>query len=145
MRRTLPALAVLLSLASPVAGADASGADEVRKAEIAFARTMADRDHEAFVSFLAPDAVFLGDDGTPLRGAKAIAEGWKPRFEAETAPFSWEPQTVQVAASGTLAISTGPVRDPSGAEIGRFVSTWRREKDGSWKVVLDTGCGCGRE
>jgi ketosteroid isomerase-like protein len=32
------------------------------------------------------------------------------------------------------------VRDPDGRQIGTFNSVWRREADGSWKVVFDKGC-----
>ena len=45
--------------------------------------------------------------------------------------------------SGTLALSTGPVFAPDGKRVGQFNSTWRRGKDGRWKVVLDNGCQCG--
>ena len=60
-------LTVLLSLPGIVLGDDeAEGTDRATglcAAEEAFARTMADRDHEAFVSFLAVDAVFFGRHG----------------------------------------------------------------------------------
>ena len=35
--------------------------EQVRAAERAFAKTMADRDHAAFISFLADEAVFFGN------------------------------------------------------------------------------------
>jgi ketosteroid isomerase-like protein len=111
----------------------------VRDRERAFARTMADRNHEAFVTFLADEAVFVGQKQA-FRGKAAVAEGWRRLFDGPQAPFSWEPERVEVVESGTLALSSGPVRDPSGARIGTFNSVWRREADGSWKIVLDNGC-----
>ena len=111
---------------------------EVRATEEAFARTMAERDHTGFVSFLSEDVVFLGQ--RVLRGRDAVAEGWKPYYDAPAAPFSWKPERVVVVASGALALSTGPVFDPEGERVGTFVSTWRREPDGRWRIVLDTGC-----
>jgi len=47
---------------------------------------------------------------------------------------------VEVLDSGTLALSTGPVHDPGGKRIGTFSSIWRREADGSWRIVFDKGC-----
>lgn len=113
-------------------------AGRVRAREAAFARTMADRDASAFASFVSEEAVFLGT--TVLRGREAVVEGWARYFQGEAAPFSWEPERVEVLDSGHLAISTGPVRDPEGRRVGTYNSTWRLEPDGEWRVVLDSGC-----
>lgn len=110
----------------------------VRSREEAFARTMAERDHTAFVSFLSEEAIFCGR--TVLRGKAAVAEGWRPFFAGADAPFSWAPDRVEVVASGTLALSSGPVFDRTGRRIGTFTSTWRKEADGVWRIVLDSGC-----
>jgi hypothetical protein len=69
-----------------------------------------------------------------------VAEGWKAYFEGPRAPFSWDPERVEVIDSGTLAVSSGPVRDPEGLRVGTFNSTWRLEPDGQWRVVIDIGC-----
>jgi ketosteroid isomerase-like protein len=112
--------------------------EQVRAAEIAFAKSMADRDHAAFSSFLAEEAIFVGSDRV-LRGAKEVAAGWKRFFDGPQAPFSWKPEQIQVLDSGTLALSSGPVFDPSGKRIGTFNSIWRRER-GKWKIAIDHGC-----
>lgn len=112
---------------------------QVTEAERGFAKTMADRDHQAFSSFLADEAVFLGETRT-RRGKQQVAEGWKPFFEGAQAPFSWEPERVEVLDSGTLALSTGPVHDPQGQRVGTFSSIWRREADGRWRIIFDKGC-----
>src|SRR5947207_3421176 len=96
---------------------------QVTDTELAFARTMTERNHAAFASFIADEAVFLMG-GKPLRGKAAIADYWK-RFYAEAkAPFSWKPDHVQVLESGGLASSAGPVHDPEGKLFARFYSTW---------------------
>jgi ketosteroid isomerase-like protein len=101
---------------------------------------MADRDHAAFVSFLSEETIFFsGPQGAALRGRQAVADRWKAFYEGPTAPFSWEPEQVEVLASGALAFSGGPVYGPDKKRIGTFNSVWRREKDG-WKIVLDIGC-----
>ncbi len=111
----------------------------MRAAEIAFAATMAARDHAAFTTFIAGEALFFGRQGV-LRGKDAVAAGWQPFFAGEKAPFSWAPEIVEVLDSGMLALSSGPVRDPDGKQIATFNSIWRREADGQWKVVFDKGC-----
>jgi ketosteroid isomerase-like protein len=111
---------------------------QVADTERAFARSMAERDHAAFSAHLAEPAVFFS--GTQvLNGKTAVAAGWKRFFEAKEAPFSWAPDQVVVLADGTLAHSTGPVRDPSGKPIARFNSVWRLEAPGVWRIVFDKG------
>lgn len=129
------------ALLAPGSGAQSAPglADQVRAAERAFAKTMADRDHVAFVAHVAEEAIFFGNRHV-MRGRAAVAEGWKPLFGGPTAPFSWEPERVEVLESGTLGYSSGPVRDPQGKIIGTYNSVWRREADGKWKVIFDCGC-----
>jgi ketosteroid isomerase-like protein len=102
-------------------------------------RQVDDRDASAFASFLAAETVFVSE-GKATRGAAQVAAAWKRFFDGPRAPFSWEPETVEVLDSGTLALSSGPVRDPSGKRIGTFNSVWRRDANGQWKIVLDNGC-----
>jgi ketosteroid isomerase-like protein len=101
-----------MSLSSfAVQGQVDGSAAEVEAREIAFAKTMADRDLDAFLSFVSPEAVFFnGND--PLRGRDAIERGWARFFEGPDAPFSWHPDVVQVLESGRLALSSGPRSRP---------------------------------
>jgi ketosteroid isomerase-like protein len=73
-----------------------------------------------------------------------VVEHWARFYQSPQAPFSWEPDLVTVQSDGRLAISTGPVHDAQGKRIVRFISVWRREADGSWKVILDAGVSAGR-
>ena len=112
--------------------------EQVFAAERAFARTMADRDHAAFGRYVAEDTIFYAGP-TPLRGRAAVMDGWKRFYEQPKAPFSWEPDQVEVLASGELAHSSGPVRNPEGKVVARFNSVWRQEAPGVWRVVFDRG------
>lgn len=118
--------------------ASGNAASEVKAREIAFAKTMADRDFDTFLTFISPEAVFFNGN-EPLRGHEAISKAWAPFFEGEEAPFSWHPDVVEVLDSGSLALSSGPVKRPSGETAGRFNSVWRKDKDGQWRVVFDKG------
>jgi ketosteroid isomerase-like protein len=112
---------------------------EVWDTETAFAKTMAARDHAAFVSFLSPETIFQGGAG-PLRGRESVAAAWKRFYEGPRAPFSWAPDRAVVLDSGTLASTSGPVFDPSGKRTGTFNSVWRKDADGKWRVIFDSGC-----
>lgn len=106
--------------------------------ERAFARTMADRDSVAFATFLSDEAVFYSGE-RPVRGRAAVLAEWHPFFAGPDAPFSWEPDHVEVLDSGSLALSSGPVYDADSRLVGRFNSIWRREPSGEWRVVFDKG------
>jgi ketosteroid isomerase-like protein len=119
---------------------------QVFATERAFARTMANRDHAAFTTFLSDEAIFITRAG-PQRGKAQVAAGWKRFFESKEAPFNWEPEKVEVLDSGTLALSTGPVFDPAGKRAATFTSVWRLEAPATWRIVLDKGddfCDCSR-
>lgn len=111
---------------------------QVENTERAFAATMADRDFDAFTTFLSDEAIFFSGE-KPLTGKQQIADAWKPFFQEPGAPFSWEPQTVVVLESGTLALSSGPVLDPGGKHVGTFNSIWQRTPDGQWQIIFDKG------
>jgi len=111
---------------------------EVWDTEIGFARSMAERDFAAFGRYLSEHAVFWSGSKA-LHGKAAVLAAWKRFYEGPRAPFSWAPDEVVVLGSGTLALSTGPVRDPAGQVVARFRSVWRREADGRWLIVLDRG------
>ncbi len=129
--------------ARAAAGASATGASDadleqqVLDVETAFAKTMADRDYEAFSSFLSEEAIFLS--AATARGRDQVAAQWQRFFEAPAAPFSWQPKKVEVLDSGTLALSTGPVHDPAGNLVSRFTSIWRQEAPGEWRIIFDKG------
>lgn len=110
---------------------------EVRAAECAFAQSMADRDLTAFARHVADDTVFFAPG--MRRGKAAVLEGWKRWFEGPQAPFSWAPEQVEVLQDGSLAYSTGLVRDSQGRAVSRFASVWRRSAQGAWQVVFDHG------
>jgi ketosteroid isomerase-like protein len=142
--RWIAALAACLLLAScAVTGHRAlskgeAARREVRAVETAFAKTMADRDLQAFGTFLADETVFFSGP-KPLHGKQAVIAFWSRFYAQPTAPFAWRPEEVEVLEGGTLALSSGPVFDPQGKLIARFTSIWRQESPGVWKIVFDKG------
>ena len=138
--RIIAFVAILLAVGS-TARTQVESADlqsQVEKVEQAFAKTMADRDHAAFESFLSEEAVFLAGT-TVQRGRQAVAARWKTFFVESEPPFSWEPETVSVLESGKLAISTGPVWNAAGKRTSTYTSIWRQEEPGVWRIIFDKG------
>lgn len=135
-------VALVAGCASPAPQA-ADAVAQVRAAETAFAKSMADRDFSAFSALVADDAVFI-NGGQPLRGKPAVLAFWKKFFDGPAAPFAWKPEIVEV--SGALGYTEGPVSTPDGKVFAKFWSTWRRDPGtGAWRVAFDNGqrvCDC---
>ena len=119
---------------------------QVADTERAFAKTMADRDHAAFVSFLSDETIFFSG-AKALRGKQQVADAWKRFYDGPVPPFSWQPEIVEVLDSGTLALSSGPVHNPQGKLVATFTSIWRLEAPGTWRILFDKGndvCDCAK-
>jgi ketosteroid isomerase-like protein len=134
----LGSILLLACLGNALAQEGDSLSQQVADTERAFAQTMAERDFEAFQAFLSDEAIFFAGPA-PLRGKIEVSDAWFPYFSDEAPPFSWEPETVVVLDSGTLALSSGPVLDSSGNRVATFNSVWRLEADGHWKIIFDKG------
>ena len=137
-RMMLTAALASAALALPASAAPESAKDQVWAAETAFAKTMADRDLAAFGNFVSDEAVFFSGPKA-LRGKATVVAEWTAFYKDKDAPFSWAPDQVEVLDSGTLALSTGIVLDPTGKPVARFNSIWRLEGPNQWRVVFDKG------
>jgi len=107
-------------------------------AERAFAK-MAETSsmRDAFLANLADGAIVFNPGPTDGR---ALHES-RP---ASDVLLAWEPAYAEIAASGDFGFTTGPweySRDRSSAPVafGHFVSVWKKQADGAWKVALDVG------
>jgi len=99
---------------------------------------------EAFVSYAADSAMILRDNMLPIVGQNAIGDLWANTPNG--AQLVWEPDFADIAASGELGYTIGhwtySVTDSSGAtqsSKGRYVTIWKKQADGNWKYVFDSG------
>ncbi len=95
----------------------------------------------AWVEAFAEDGAVLPADGPVTRGRRSIEELFGPAFADPEFRFDWAPLGADVAESGDLAVTYGEYRTRvGGADIsGRYVTVWKRQADGSWKIALDIG------
>ncbi len=152
MRERVSSAAVLVLLASaavlaahePTAPDLESAKRAIRIADLELAKAVGDRNLEHFVALVGDDAVFFGRDIS--RGKEAVAKAWLPLFTDPNVFLKWHPNEVQVSSSGDLGYSIGSYermsKDPQGkptSATGSYVSIWRKQPDGKWKIVLDIG------
>ena len=119
----------------------ASARDSLAAAELAFAKYSVDHGmRAAFIEYFADDGVnFAPDPGNTRARFRARPEAIEPFV------LDWHPAIAAVARAGDLGFTTGPytitgrapaVREPA---QGMFFSVWRRQPEGSWKVIVDGG------
>jgi ketosteroid isomerase-like protein len=110
--------------------------------EARFAKATADGGGKAFATWFAEDAVSLSNGQAPVHGRENIAKQatWLPKDYQ----LVWTPTEAVMSAAGDMGYTWGHYegrsRDTDGntrVTTGRYMTIWRKEPDGSWKVVLD--------
>jgi ketosteroid isomerase-like protein len=140
---------VIAALSSPGRADDFDRAvriDEVRRAELAFAATVAEDRPRVFAAMLDDAAVFVSGSAV-TRGKEAIVAAWQGFFGPDRPRMTWQPEIVEISADGELGFTRGPWRLRGVGEDGKpferggvFNSVWQRQQDGGWKIVFDAGC-----
>ena len=94
---------------------------------------------EAFASHLAAEANFYAPGAPAHRGAEAFRRAFGELSKIPGFSLSWIADKAEVSSSGDLGYSTGTYTATFGdtTDKGKYVTIWRRQSDGSWKVVED--------
>ena len=103
---------------------------------------------DRYVSFYADDAVLLGARaGAPIvTGRAAIREFMRIFLSMPDFSLSFETSQVKVSRAGDFAYIYGTNKvtlvDPTGKKMkdsGKYLTVYRKQSDGTWKVVADMG------
>jgi ketosteroid isomerase-like protein len=148
MKKLFLVLATVLVLAAvgcaPQVDIDAERA-AVLEAFVEAKQAAAAKDTESFVSFFANGASRFPPNAPRVTGNDAIREFVSEWFAAPGLAFSFpEPGSAEVSSAGDLGYTTGSyegtVNDAEGNPVtsrGKIVVIWKKQSDGTWKVVLD--------
>ena len=97
--------------------------------------------YEALRAYKADDVMFFRD--RPVTDSAEINKMLSRNFPGTV---TWEPMFCDVSASGDLGYTYGParfvVKDSAGQETvmkSYYMTIWKKQADGSWKYVMDTG------
>lgn len=97
----------------------------------------------AFGTCMADDVIIYRPSADPFRGRAAALPLYPDRTDII---LEWEPFLADVSSAGDLGYTLGAytltVPTPDGGQSvskGHYVSIWKRQADGSWKFVFDTG------
>jgi ketosteroid isomerase-like protein len=116
---------------------------ELVNTERAFAKLAVERGvRESFITYFADDGI--GFNPHPHKVKETLSKSPAP---ARRSPLvlNWAPVYGDIARAGDLGWNTGPtvVEDTSPEKKptrhGMFFSVWKKQSDGTWRVVLDLG------
>jgi len=95
----------------------------------------------AFAAYFAEDSVLLPHNGNPVMGRDAIV-----KYLGEGYTLLWKPLRAEVSKSGDMGYTYGTAEtrwtDKDGKpqiRYGKYMTVWKKQRDGSWKVILDMG------
>jgi ketosteroid isomerase-like protein len=112
--------------------------------ERAFAKATAERGVDGWMEFMAPNAVELSDE--PLVGLDQIRAGMSKQFQRPGFKLTWAPTKAEFLGQGDVGFAVGRYEMRLTGEDGKpvvrhgtYLTTWQKQKDGTWKVVSDIG------
>lgn len=118
---------------------------ELLEFDAAFSRLSVEQGaNKAFLAYISDDCVLLRPNKQPIKGKEKILEMFSKKDNNFT--LSWTPLFADVSQSLDLGYTYGIYKtemySPEGDLLtteGTYVSIWKKDADGHWKFVLDTG------
>ncbi len=153
MKRIVAVLLVALALATAVGvrvaakSPDAADRETLLRLDREFdQKVAAGGGGAAWAGYFAENGSMVGKTTPPTIGPEAIRKVMEPIFASPGFSLRWKPTRAQILISGDLGFTTGRyerrAKDDQGKEAvehGTYVTVWRKQADGSWKIILDTG------
>jgi len=132
----------LIAMAAPCCAQSRSAESSVRQADSAWSAAASSNDVNRMLSFYDAQAAFVGTTPATV-GLEQLRSLWTKYFTSPGYRLSWKADRVEVAASGDLAYSFGQWEQTTSVQgqprtvRGIYVAVWRKQSDGSWKVLVD--------
>lgn len=112
--------------------------------EAKLAKDVANRGGQAILERMAPEGVLLMNGQAPVEGLEKIRKAMQ--WTAKDYQLTWTPMAAVMGPSGDMGYTWGHFEgksiDVNGYPIitkGRYMTIWRKEANGEWKITLDAG------
>jgi ketosteroid isomerase-like protein len=149
MKPQIRLVAVLLFSAVSMSGSfgqvSGKASDDLLAADAAWMKVYSAKDLEKSVAFFDNEGSMLPSNAPIATGKDALRKLIGSSFATPDYTLSWQANKVGVARSGELGYTSGTydfnIKDASGKTIsdkGKYLTVWKKEADGAWKVMLDT-------
>lgn len=145
--RLFSALFLLIIVSFPLTAQTSPGESTLlQQTDIAFDLAVAEHGAEAWASFFAPNGSMIADTSAPILGRSAIRKVMEPIFDTQHVSLRWKPTSAGILIPHNIGYTVGTYirlwQDQNGKtlkEVGTYTTIWKKQPDGSWKAVLDTG------
>jgi ketosteroid isomerase-like protein len=132
-----------LAACSPAAKTPVDQRESLMQADRDFAAyTLQHGIAKGFLDHFAEDADYFPNGVPVVRGKPAI----KAYFDGETVEpgvvLKWRPEYARAAESGELGYTFGSAEIEQDGKVLRrlkYVTIWKKQPDGRWKVIVDIG------
>jgi ketosteroid isomerase-like protein len=111
-----------------------------------FDKATAEKGVDGWVSFFDESGMMFPDGRDIVKGRGAVRDLMAAAFARPGYSLRWKPAGVEVARSGDLGYTWGHAviraQDQQGKPVTRYskyVTIWKKQADGSWKVAVDIG------
>jgi len=142
---TIAAIFLVLSFASTAMASDSTEA--LLKIDRDFAREAQTLRVEAWVKYFADNGIRQMGDGV-VTGKEGIRRQMSVPYSNPDFNLEWEPVRAELSRGGRLGYTWGRFKStrkgPDGKVVtrrGSYITIWEKQKDGSWRVLFDTGDG----
>jgi ketosteroid isomerase-like protein len=133
--------------APPPEPPDTRAEDEaaLREADANWSKVTGEKNVDGFVSFFTDDGMLFPPNQAAVSGKEAIHHWGQAMVETPGFAVSWQATKAEAARSSDLGYTVGTyemtVNDAKGkpvTEKGKYLTVWKKQADGSWKVAVDT-------
>ena len=117
--------------------------DVLLQADRDFNKATQEKRLDGWMTFMADDVVLLRGKG--VLGKEAARKELEPDWADPSTSLAWEPAHAQMFASGLMGYTSGRwtfSAEDKGQKLtlhGDDLTVWKKQQDGSWKVVADGG------
>jgi ketosteroid isomerase-like protein len=115
-----------------------------------FNKATAAKGVDGWVAYFAPNGSMLSDTSKPTTGHAEIRTVMEPVFKDSTFTLRWHPTKGEMMIPGVIGYTVGRWerirRNKEGKwmkSTGTYSTTWKKQPDSSWKIVLDSGVSDG--
>ena len=117
-------------------------AQAIKDKEVAWSRDAASKDPAKWASNFADDATFMMPNEPILHGAGNVKSAMGAVMQDKNFALSFQTDKVEVSGDmaytqGNYSMTTTDQKGNPAPDKGKYLSVWKKQADGSWKVIED--------